>query len=190
MAALPLELLVRRVAQRDVEAFSEVYDALSADVFHAALRVTQDHGLAEDVAQEVFAWLWRAAAQFDGTQGSVRTWVHTVARRRAIDCVRREDTWRRRGQLEAPGPHDHVIDAVLAAQSHEHLREVMTVLTARQQEAITLAYFGDRSYGQVADQLDVSLSALKARIRAGLARMRHQLLVDGEGPVGGSARGH
>jgi RNA polymerase sigma-70 factor (ECF subfamily) len=190
MSALPLEMLVRRVAQHDVEAFSEVYDELSASVFQAALRVTQDHGLAEDVAQEVFAWLWREAAQFDGSQGSVRAWVHMVARRRAIDCVRREDTWRRRGQVEAPGPHDHVIDAVLAAQSHEHLRQVMTVLTARQQEAITLAYFGDRSYGQVADQLDVSLTALKARIRAGLARMRHQLLVDGDGPAGGSARGY
>ena len=185
MSVLPLEMLVHRVAQGDVEAFSEVYDALSAEVFHAALRVTQDRGLAEDVAQEVFAWLWRKAAQFDRSHGSVRTWVHTVARRRAIDCVRREDTWRRRGQLELPGRHDHVVDAVLAAQSHEHLREVMTVLTPRQQEAITLAYFGDRTYGQVADQLDVSLSALKARIRAGLARMRHQLLVDGDGPVGG-----
>ncbi|CAN5415099.1 sigma-70 family RNA polymerase sigma factor [soil metagenome] len=172
-----LRVLVARVAEQDVEAFSAVYRELADDVHRVAFQVTRDEGLAEDVMQEVFAHVWRQSAQFDGGRGSVRSWLRTVTRGRAIDRVRREEAWRR----SRPAPplrqrqDDQVIEAVIASQQRDHLQEVMTVLTERERAAIALAYFGENSYAQVAEQLGVSLPALKSRIRSGLARMRVHL---------------
>ncbi|MEO5711721.1 MAG: sigma-70 family RNA polymerase sigma factor [Nocardioidaceae bacterium] len=172
-----LRALVARVTEQDVEAFSAVYRELADDVHRVAMQVTRDDGLAEDVMQEVFAHVWRESAKFDESRGSVRSWLRTVTRGRAIDRVRREEAWRR--SRPAPPPRqrqdDQVIEAVIASQQRDHLQEVMTVLTERERAAIALAYFGENSYAQVAEQLGVSLPALKSRIRSGLARMRIHL---------------
>lgn len=175
-----LDALVARVADHDVEAFSAVYRELADDVHRLAFQVTRDPGLAEDVMQEVFAHLWREGARFDASRGSVRTWLRTVTRGRAIDRVRRESLWRRAQPTPPPRDHDdQVVEAVIASQQREHLREVMTVLTERERAAIALAYFGGNSYAQVAELLGVSLPALKSRIRSGLARMRTHLEIEG-----------
>jgi RNA polymerase sigma-70 factor (ECF subfamily) len=175
-----LDALVALVAAHDVEAFSAIYRELADDVHRLAFQVTRDPGLAEDVMQEVFAHLWRESARFDASRGSVRAWLRTVTRGRAIDRVRRESRWRRAQPMPAPSDHDdQVVEAVIASQQREHLREVMTVLTERERAAIALAYFGGNSYAQVAELLGVSLPALKSRIRSGLARMRTHLEIEG-----------
>jgi len=171
-----LDSLLVRVARQDVEAFATLYDQIAPDVLRRALLVTHERGLAEDVTQEVFAWLWREAGQFEPARGSARGWIYTITNRRAVDAVRREDAWRKRSRPERADEHDHVIDSVLATESRRQLEEILTTCTTRQQEAIVLAYFGDHSYNHVAEQLEVSLAALKDRIHAGLTRMRRELL--------------
>ncbi len=168
------------MAEQDVEAFSAVYRELAKDVHRIAFQVTRDEGLAEDVMQEVFAHVWRESSQFDGTRGSVQSWLRTVTRGRAIDRVRREEVWRRTGTPSPPKQrqYDQVIEAVIASQQRDHLQEVMRVLTERERAAIALAYFGGNSYAQVAELLGVSLPALKSRIRCGLARLRTHLVVE------------
>src|SRR5688500_13739540 len=59
-------------------------------------RVTGDAGAAEDVSQEVFVALWTRPDRFDPDLGSLRTFLAVLARRRAIDWLRRQDRARRR----------------------------------------------------------------------------------------------
>ena len=82
--------LLARLVAGDEHALTEMYDRYVTMVQAIAARVTRDAALAEDVAQDVFVALWRRPLAFDPGRGSLRGWLATVARRRAIDVVRRE----------------------------------------------------------------------------------------------------
>ena len=80
-------------------AYEGVYVALLPVVYRLALRVVRDENHAEDIAQETLVEAWRKAASFDPTKGTAKAWVLTIAHRRAVDKVRREQ--RQRDQVEA-----------------------------------------------------------------------------------------
>ncbi|HZB28853.1 MAG TPA: sigma factor [Streptosporangiaceae bacterium] len=81
----------RRLAAGDEAALGEVYDAYAPLVFGLALRITRSREAAEDVTQEVFAFLWERPLAFDPVKGPLRSWLGTLAHRRAVEVVRREE---------------------------------------------------------------------------------------------------
>ena len=92
-----------RLIARDPSALTEMYDQLGSYVFGLAARVIGDRRAAEDVTQDVFLSLWERPEGFDPERGRLRTFVSTVAHRRAIDLVRREEARRRRTARDAAG---------------------------------------------------------------------------------------
>ena len=84
--------LMARVATGDETAFAALYDELAPTVYGIVLRVVRDPAQSEEVTQEVFVELWRQAARFDPARGGVRGWAGTIARRRAVDRVRSEQS--------------------------------------------------------------------------------------------------
>ena len=79
-------------------AFEALYDELSSAVFGLARRVVRDPARAEDVTQEVFLEVWRKAPRFDSALGTAKTWVMTIAHRRAVDAVRRNEAQKRQDE--------------------------------------------------------------------------------------------
>jgi len=157
-------------------ALAEVHTQFHAAVFGMAMRVTGDRQLAEDVAQEVFVGFWCRPECFDPGRGSMRTWLATIARYRAIDALRVEEAVRRRIDREARRRIDHVPDigdAFEARQSAEYLWAALQTLDEHRREALVLAYFGGRTHRQVAEDLGVAEGTIKSRIRSGL----HQLAI-------------
>lgn len=171
--------LLKRVAVGDRDAFGVLYDSLAPAVHGLACRVVRDPSLAEEVTQDVFLMVWQQSPGFDPGRGSARTWVLTLAHRRAVDVVRREQSLRdrtaRAGTLEREHPFDEVADAVLTRASSrsasEQVSRAMVALTPLQRKTIALAYFEGLTYPQVAERLAIPLSTAKSRIRDGLRRM-------------------
>ena len=169
-----VDVLVRRVARADASAFEALYDELSSSVFGLARRVVRDPARAEDVTQEVFLEVWRKAARFDSTLGKAKTWVMTIAHRRAVDAVRRNESQKRQDEKTAPEQvsHDEPADSLIAAEEQGAVRECLETLTDLQLEAVRLAYFNGYTYNEVATLLDRPLPTIKTRMRDGLIRLR------------------
>ena len=169
-----VDALVARVARGDEAAFEALYDALSAPVYGLARRVVRDPARAEDVTQEVFLEVWRKAARFDSDLGRGKTWVRTIAHRRAVDAVRRSESQKRQDERTAPEQvsHDEPADSVIAAEEQGAVRECLETLTDLQLESVRLAYFNGYTYNEVATLLEKPLPTIKTRMRDGLIRLR------------------
>jgi len=170
------ESLLVRVGLGDEGAFAQVYDALSSGVFGTCLAVLRDRDHAAEVTQEVMVELWRTAARFEPQRGSARTWALTLAHRRAVDRVRSVQAQRNRDQraLDEGGERsfDVVAEEVEDSMDRELVRHCLDGLTPAQHEAVVLAYYGGRTYREVAEQLAAPLATVKSRIRDGLLRLR------------------
>jgi RNA polymerase sigma-70 factor (ECF subfamily) len=169
-----VDQLMRRVARADAEAFEELYDEIAPAVHGLARRVVRDPARAEDVTQEVFLEVWRKATRFDGELGKAKTWVMTIAHRRAVDAVRRSESQKRQDHRAAPEEvaHDEPADAVITAEEHSGVRDCLETLTQLQLESVRLAYFNGYTYGEVATLLDKPLPTIKTRMRDGLIGLR------------------
>ncbi|HEX5984994.1 MAG TPA: ECF RNA polymerase sigma factor SigK [Nocardioides sp.] len=169
-----VDALVRRVARGDARAFEQLYDELAPAVYGLARRVVRDPARAEDVAQEVFLEVWRKAARFDAELGRAKTWVMTIAHRRAVDAVRKNEAAKRSdGQVVTDEvSHDEPVERVIQAEEQGAVRTCLETLTELQLEAVRLAYFNGYTYGEVATLLDKPLPTIKTRMRDGLIRLR------------------
>ncbi|WP_344771128.1 ECF RNA polymerase sigma factor SigK [Aeromicrobium panaciterrae] len=173
--------LLTRVGRGDEQAFGAVYDALGGAVYGMAKRVIRDPARAEEVSQEVFIQVWQSAPRFDATRGNAKSWVLTLAHRRAVDAVRHDQaaTNRENKYDWSNGPdYDEVAETVTISLEHEQVRRCLDSLTGLQREAVDLAYYKGYTYAEVAKTLDANPATVKTRMRDGLVRLRDCLGVE------------
>ena len=176
------EHLLAEVARGDEAAFGELYDRYAGMVYGVVRKVVRDPSQSEEVAQEVLVEAWRTASRFDADRGSARTWLLTMAHRRAIDRVRSvqasRDRTEREGRKYVDRDHDSVSEQVETRLEHQQVRGALAQLTELQREAVELAYYGGYTYRKVAELLDTPLGTVKTRLRDGLIRLRDAMGVE------------
>ena len=178
--APPDVALVRRLLQRDVNAFEELYDRHSRIVYGLVLRILQQASTAEEVVQDVFLQLWRNAAQYDTSRGPFLPWLLTLSRNRALDYLRLKSERQRRREDQADE-----LPAVIAAPDFEsrldekrralRVRELIGALQPQQRHAIELAYFEGLTHSEIAAKLQEPLGTVKSWIRNGLLKLKEGL---------------
>ncbi|HEU4320639.1 MAG TPA: sigma-70 family RNA polymerase sigma factor [Acidimicrobiia bacterium] len=163
--------LAAAVSKGDQTALEEVFDRYGGAVRSMALRVLRSEALAEDTVQEVFVSFWNTPDRFDPGRGSLRTFLLTLAHRRAIDIVRSEQA---RFNREEKVPEDvppSIDDEVWSRTVSAEVREAVAALSEGEREAISLAYFGGLTYIEVAERLGLPEGTVKSRIRSGMRRL-------------------
>jgi RNA polymerase sigma-70 factor (ECF subfamily) len=172
--------LAARLMAGDQLALRAVYDRYAGLVYGVARKVLCDETLAEDVTQEVFAFVWEHPERFDASRGTLRSWVGLLAHHRSVDRVRAE-VRRTRGEsrLETGEPHvssDEVVDDELTGVwMAAKVRDAIDQLPREQRDALVLAYFGGRTYRQVAVELAIPEGTAKSRLRLALAKLEELL---------------
>ena len=182
--------LLQAIAARDEAALAALYDRYHVLAFSLALRVVNDRGRAEDVVQDAFLSVWRKAASYAAGRGSVKTWLASIVRNRAIDIVRarRESDGDDEAVLLAlrdPGPD--ILEAVTASLDRTTIRDAVVQLPLEQRRAIAMAYFEGLSHSEIAEASGLPLGTVKSRIRLGMHRLRDLLLQAGETSPWGEA---
>ena len=170
------ETLLRLTARGSETAFESLVGRFAPLVYGVALRVCEDRALADEVAQEAFLDVWRTAARYDDAKGSAQAWVVTIAHRRAVDCVRAEQSRTRRERqstsLLPMVEFDEVSEAIEADGERERLHGCLGTLSRLQDESIRLAFFNGLTHTQISEKLQVPLGTAKARLREGLGKLK------------------
>ncbi len=172
-------VLLLQIAQGDQDAFARMYDLLSPRVFGLILRVLVDRSQSEEVLQEVFLEVWQSAGRFAPNRGQGRSWILTIAHRRAVDRVRSAqastDRDVRTGLRDLDVPHDGVAEQVELKIEGERVATALSSLPEAQREALTLAYYGGYSQSEIAALVGAPLGTIKTRMRDGLSRLRAEM---------------
>src|SRR3989442_338177 len=155
--------LLARSALGDRDAFATLYERTSAHLFAVVLRIQRDRAVAEDLLQEIYVSVWKAARGFDAAQSQPLTWLTSIARNRAIDSLRRAQVQPQTQSLtrddddDAPDPTEALADAAPGplelldrAGAARELTRCMEVLSAQQRQSVALAFFDGLSHAEVA----------------------------------------
>lgn len=172
--------LVERLAAQDEEALREVMNAYGGIVYALAKRVISDPTMAEEVAQDAFLALWRRPGAYDAERGSLQAFLLGVTRNKAIDLVRHEESLRRAKdalitEAEAASGALSTYELAAGMEERDELKTALSTISEVQREAVVLAYFGGRTYREVAQELDIPEGTAKTRLRDGLSKLRQVL---------------
>lgn len=185
MISEPDVRLAQRLLERDEKALREAIAKYGRVVYGIARRVLAEASLAEEVAQDTFLALWRRPGAFDPERGSLQAFLLGVARNKAVDLVRREQSLRRAKDAlvaEAESGDGASADEI-GIEEREEVKAALAKLSPLQREAIVLAYFGGRTYREVAVELGIPEGTAKTRLRDGLIRLRELMgTPEGTGP--------
>ena len=177
--------LFARIAAGDRDAFGLFYDRYAPVLFGFCVRILRDARDAEDVLQEAFVQVWRDAHRFDPTRASVKTWLFTIARSRALD------RWRSRRSAEDrfPEAEGEALDRAgggdggqEAAAMRDYVWRCLGTLSENEQAVIRLAYFDGYTQEEIAARLNEPLGTVKSRTRSGLSKLK--AIAAGKGGAG------
>jgi RNA polymerase sigma-70 factor (ECF subfamily) len=178
--------LLDGIARQDESSLAALYDRYHLLAFSLALRVVNDRGRAEDVVQDAFLSVWRKAASYAEGRGSVKTWLTSIVRNRAIDLVRarrESDADDDAILLALRDPSPSVVEQVTAALDRDSIRAAIGELPLEQRQAIVMAYFEGLSHSEISEVTGLPLGTVKSRIRLGMHRLRTALVEAGAGPI-------
>ena len=173
--------IVRRIADGDESALATLYDRWSQPVYSLVAHLLRDADGAEDVVEETFWQVWQRASSYDASRGTVRTWVLTIGRSRALDRMRSRRRNREDGTTTADLAvlRDQTSDPSQDAEGAERRQLVYAALSELpddQRLALELAYFRGLSQSEIAQFLGEPLGTIKTRMRLGMQKLRDRLI--------------
>jgi RNA polymerase sigma-70 factor, ECF subfamily len=178
------EQLMARLQDRDEAALTFLYRRHVALFRTVVGRVVNNTHDVDDVVEDVFLEVWNRATSYDPSKGKPLGWMITLARRRAIDRVRRHQAYGRaeeRMRLAAEqepeaGWHEGGRDQANANERAEIFERLLKTLPEAQRHAVLLAFYSGLSQREIAAHLKVPLGTIKTRLQLGVRKLRTALL--------------
>jgi RNA polymerase sigma-70 factor (ECF subfamily) len=183
----PDAALMKRVTQGDQRAFEQLVEKYKQPVFNMIYRTLPDAAEAEDLAQTVFVQVYKSAHRYR-VEAKFSTWLFTIARNLCLNELRRRsrhpaDSLEASGTTDEDGPArqfedirnvappDRLVQDELVSKVSEALKD----LPETQRTAILLYQEQDKSYEEISEILDCSLSATKSLIHRARETLKERL---------------
>jgi len=167
---------MRQIAGGDEKALETLYGRYSGVVYSVARRILGDVGAAEEVLQDIFYQLWRAASSFDPARGTLAGWLLVSARNRAIARLRRRGPAGFEEIEEQTVASNFNLESSAAANEMMSLvRNALAALPQEQRQALELAYFEGLTHSEIAERTGDPLGTVKTRLRTALGTLRRAI---------------
>ena len=171
--------LMHAIQSQDPEALSQLYDRYNGILKALILRVIHNEAEADDLLQEIFMEIWNQARNFSAQKGKPLGWMVTLARRRAIDGLRKKQAYARAEQRlqseteQQPDAwvHNATEEEIALSDTRFLIRKVINGLPPAQQQAIDLAFFRGMSQREIAAKTNTPLGTVKTRLELGLKKI-------------------
>ena len=169
--------LLAEVAAGDSKAFEELIKKYGNLIWSIARRYLSNQAEAEDAVQEIFLALWQSASRFDANKGSEITFIATIARRRLIDGLRKNNKHKILQSID-----DSISNDVFQQKSNlEKNAElslaigILETLEKKDQELLSLSIYQGYSHVEIAKLLNLPLGTVKTKIRRNLIKIREKI---------------
>jgi RNA polymerase sigma-70 factor, ECF subfamily len=171
--------LIARAQSGDRAAFAALVRAHQDEVYTLARRLVGDPHMAADVAQDTLIRAWRALPNFRG-DARLSTWLHRITVNTAWthkDRLRRHPTapLEEYYQLPAPRDSDHPEVAGEILELRGQLRAALDRLPEGQRQVVVMKDVHGWSHQEIADAMDISVTAAKVRLHRARARLAKDL---------------
>jgi RNA polymerase sigma-70 factor (ECF subfamily) len=168
-----------RFVRGDADALEALFRRFNREVYRWALRITRDHGAAEEVVVETFWRAYRGRARFDASK-SFGAWLRRIATNAALDELGRS---KRRHVLQDVAPSA----AEATTAPHEFrmeraLRSAFEKLPRKLRVVATHVLIEERTHAEAADALDLPIGTVKSRAFRALRALRKDLEQQGMAP--------
>lgn len=168
--------LLGRVAAGDRDAVATFYERYRPMITRTVLGlVGGDQALAEDVLQDTALRLWRNGSRFDPALGAEEVFVRVVARRAAVDLLRRRREMPAEWAADAAGPDVAAPIAQARVLDADVVQRALETLSDAHREVVVRAYLRDESYQQIADRLGVPVATVRTRVFYALRALRRAM---------------
>jgi RNA polymerase sigma-70 factor (ECF subfamily) len=170
--------LVTRARSGDREAFGELVRIHQHEVYTLAVRLVRDRDMASDVAQDAFIRAWRAMPKFRG-DAQFSTWLHRIT----VNTAWTHRTKKNRVRIDSldslnSDPVSTSLDPVRAgeaASARPHIEDALLDLSEPIRAVVVLKDVYGWSHGEIAEHLDISVTAAKVRLHRGRKSLRDRL---------------
>jgi len=176
------EALMKAVSSRRQEALEELLDRHGKRLRATIDCVVHEEAEADDVLQEIFIQIWEEAGRYSPKAGKPLGWMVTIARRRAIDRLRRRqaysrarDRYEKRIIQESQTPRRDAAEALVLKDLRKFLKKSIGSLPRFQREAVELAFFNGLSHREIAALTRAPLGTVKTRLELGVQKLTHAL---------------
>src|ERR1700736_82459 len=153
LSAMPDEALLQQISQHHQPALNELYGRYGQTLKAVIDSVVHEGAEAEDVLQEIFLQIWKEAHNYSPKAGKPLGWVVTIARRRAIDRLRRRqaycrarDRYGEQVTRQPQRPRKEAEAPFIMGDLRSFLKKRMRNLPRHQREALELAFFSGLSH--------------------------------------------
>jgi RNA polymerase sigma-70 factor, ECF subfamily len=173
--------LMKAVGRRESDAIQEIYKRYESTLRSVIQSVLHDEGETDDTLNDVFLQLWDHSDRFDAAKG-LHGFLVTMARRRALDRLRRRLAYRRatdRFEIEAKTTY------AIEARTHDFqppnsdlidlLHKIIGTLPILQQEVVNLTFFEGLSQREIAASKSIALGTVKTRLQLAHKKLFDQL---------------
>lgn len=176
-----ISTLLERITAGDAAAFTALYDETSSYLYAVLLRMLRDREQASEALQDCYIRIWRRSTTYSPGRGDASAWLVGIARYRAIDLVRSRQQHAARLEANASDLRDAAVpvrspelDAIVLTDI-DRLSRCLGAMHETQRTCLLLSFYEGYSNQELADQLDLPLGTVKARIRRALVRLRQCL---------------
>lgn len=160
---------IRRIRQKDADGYARLLNRHRSGVFHLALRLTADHHLAEEVAQDAFVKAFNSLKDFRG-ESRFSTWLYRITWTTALSCLRREKRSRAHVHYqdqegwEMAAEDPDALAQMLSRDRGKQLEKAMLQLSESERLALSLFYLKEHSLAEIAEITEESAGTVKVRI--------------------------